>query len=437
MTLQLTSDDGADPSTTLFLSSPRSHPIALRSCLDSHPLVASYPLIHGPTETYITPHSIAWTTDGTSFLTGSDSLISLFDASRNGQEPISSFPTIPSKRKKIVGGGVGIKGIVSALALSCDGILAAGTFTRQLGLYDRQGSGDCIAVFPLARDVPHSCENDSGRYNGEGDAGRREGGGSYGVGSSRGKGGGGITQLLWSPCGRYLYAAERKSDEIICYDIRVTRTRLASLTGRNALTNQRLAIDLLPTSASSSFPSGSSLVSPAGASASTSAASNSAMKEMKGTEGLDRHIDGEEDNTGATRDSGGGGIGGGVDAGSYGDHEIWAGGIDGIVRMWKGPPLPLASTSSTSSISDGSIPPRCKWKVSNGMVYSYYFLSLSLFLPFLFFFTPYFSHSPFPFCDNLSSLPLFIHVFIFTSTDRSRSFSFLFFEGLILYDRPF
>ncbi|KAI9869591.1 MAG: hypothetical protein M1830_005321, partial [Pleopsidium flavum] len=246
------------PSTTLILSTTRDHPIRLSSVL--HPsLLASYPLVSPTTEAYITPHSILFTPDGTHFVTGSDSLICCFDISRSGKGPITRMPTIPSKRKKIVGGGVGMKGIISALAWSTDTILAAGTFTRSVGLYDSGGQGDCIAVFSVAHEA-----NDTETQIG----------------------GSGITQVLWSPCGRYLYVAERKSNGIIVYDIRVAGKRLGSLQGRKSDTNQRLGVDIVQTEQG---------------------------------------------------------------------HEIWAGGTDGVVRVWQNP-----------GEEEGAKDPKWEWKAHDG-----------------------------------------------------------------------
>ncbi|KAJ5916783.1 hypothetical protein N7504_000798 [Penicillium tannophilum] len=209
-----------DPSTTLFLSSVRDHPIRLASAL-APVSVASYSLVNPTTEAFITPHSIIYPSSlgGTHFLTGSDSLICLFDVSRPGKDgPVSWLPTIPSKRKQIVGGGIGMKGIVSALAVSPtgDGILAAGTFTRQVGLYNSNGSGELLGTFSIAKTE-----------------------------ANRVIGGKGITQLAWSPCGRYLYIAERKSDGVLVYDVRVTGQMLGYLRGRKAMTNQRMSIDVV------------------------------------------------------------------------------------------------------------------------------------------------------------------------------------------------
>src|SRR6516165_6215478 len=84
-----------DPSTTVLLSTPRDHPIRLTSLLYPTTL-ATYPLILPATEAYVTPHSILWTSTGTNFLTGSDSVISIFDVSRVGEGPVVRLKTIPS-----------------------------------------------------------------------------------------------------------------------------------------------------------------------------------------------------------------------------------------------------------------------------------------------------------------------------------------------------
>jgi hypothetical protein len=156
------------------------------------------------------------------------------------------MPTIPSKRHKMKGGGVGMRGIVSALSVQPSsaseaepGMLAAGTWTRWIGLYDTGGTGGTVATWSIAE----AADKDAGIK------------------------GMGITQTAWSNCGRYLYVVERKSNGVLVFDVRVTGKLLAWLEGRSANTNQRLGIDV-----------------------------------FEGQDGV----------------------------------EIWAGGVDGIVRVWEG-----------------------------------------------------------------------------------------------------
>jgi telomerase Cajal body protein 1 len=56
--------------------------------------------------------------------------------------------------------------------------------------------------------------------------------------------GSGITEITWSPDGRYLYIIPRKSTTVEIWDIRSTGTKIATLLDRQALTNQRLWADL-------------------------------------------------------------------------------------------------------------------------------------------------------------------------------------------------
>jgi len=102
------------------------------------------------------------------------------------------------------------------MAMSSDGMLAAGTFNRWIGLYAGFGSGDTVAVFPTAAE--------SERESGDGQ---------------------GITRVLWSICSRYLCVAERGSDGIGVWDIRGTGKRLAWLRGRKAKTQQRLGVEVM------------------------------------------------------------------------------------------------------------------------------------------------------------------------------------------------
>jgi hypothetical protein len=231
----------SEPSTTLYLSTPTDLPVRLTNSLSPSPTpISTYPLICPTTEAYQTPASILWTPPGTHFLTGTDCLIALFDVSRSGEGPAMRMPTIPSKRHNMKGGGVGMRGIVSAMSVQgADGMLAAGTWTRWVGLYDTSGVGGTVATWSIAEAAD----------------------GHAGIGGT------GITQTAWSACGRYLCVVERKSRGVLVFDVRVMGKLVAWLEGREAETNQRLGVDV-----------------------------------FEGEEGM----------------------------------EIWAGGTDGVVRVWEG-----------------------------------------------------------------------------------------------------
>ena len=205
-----------EPSACLVMASIRSLPIRLFSPF-APGILASYPLVSPTTEVYITPYSLLFSPENANhFFAGSDSRLSVFDLNRNGEGPISARHTTASRRHHTAAAS-GMKGIVSTMAMSSDGILAAGTYSRWVGLYDGYGRGDTVSAFSVAQ--------------------QREG--------EEGTEGNGLTQVMWSQCGRYLCTVERGSDGIGVLDIRGNSKWLAWLKGRNARTPQRLGVDVI------------------------------------------------------------------------------------------------------------------------------------------------------------------------------------------------
>ncbi|TPX14137.1 uncharacterized protein E0L32_000531 [Thyridium curvatum] len=226
------------PYTQTVLVGSRDIPIQLYHALPDptqpegsafpQPIVASYPLIKPQTEEYLAPLSMLWPAPGTHFLTGTANLISYFDITRTGEGPVLRIPTIPSTRHILKGGGVGMRGTVSALsAQTPDGnggsLVAAGTWTRWVGLYDFAKAGECVATWGVERSVDETATDKSAPI-----------------------GGTGIMQTIWSPCGRYLVVNERRSTGMLVYDVRVTGKMLGWLAGRDAESTQRLTCDVYP-----------------------------------------------------------------------------------------------------------------------------------------------------------------------------------------------
>ncbi|KAJ2965214.1 hypothetical protein NQ176_g10720 [Zarea fungicola] len=217
----------AHPATQSFLVGCRDHPLHLYHAFPSGPEepapLCMYKLMRHETEHFITTSSILWPSPGTHFFCGSANRIDYFDASRPGSDgPVQTIHTIPSKRHLLKGGGVGMKGTVSALSASpADapgaGVVAAGTWTRWMGLYDMYRSDKAVANWSIA-------EADSQEFN-------------------KNFGGQGIIQTSWSPCGRYLVINERHSTGLLVYDIRGNGKLLSVLTGRDCQTQQKLIGD--------------------------------------------------------------------------------------------------------------------------------------------------------------------------------------------------
>lgn len=216
----------AEPASQTFLAGCRDHPIQLYHAFpnDRSVPLCSYKLIRQETEQYITPSSMLWQYPGTHFICGSANRIDQFDVTRHGSDgPVLTIATIPSKRHIAKGSGVGMKGTVSALAASPPdtnggSIIAAGTWTRWIGLYDLYRSDKIVANWAVSNTVDSEEAADIG--------------------------GQGIVQVLWSPCGRYLVINERQSDGLLVYDIRGSGKLLSVLKGRRALTQQKLNCDV-------------------------------------------------------------------------------------------------------------------------------------------------------------------------------------------------
>jgi WD40 repeat protein len=198
------------------LTSQPDLPIRLTNALDLAYTHASYTWQNHLTEAYISPSSLLFV-DNDHFVAGAKDSLAVFNIHTQEGPIYESATRKGRKARKLYGAdAAGIGGIVSSLALSCDNILAAGTYNRQVGLFENAGQGQSMTAFDLS-------------YNDVDDSLLK---------------GNGVSQLAWSPCGKYLFVAERQSDALLVYDIRHTGQRLSYLSGRKAHTTLKLSFDL-------------------------------------------------------------------------------------------------------------------------------------------------------------------------------------------------
>lgn len=223
----------AEPRSALAAVSLKDHPLKLVNVLFSDlNTQASYPLINPETEAFIAPTALTFSQDGTRLIAGGSNLLASFDITRDGQGPQEMRWTHNKQKNIVTHRGYGMKGTISTLAINPNGngILAAGTTSGLVGLYEFDGSriGQCVSLFSTSSELGLGGTE---RYTDDNVS-------DYIVGT-------GISQVIWSPCGRYLIVAERKSDGILIFDTQFSR-KLAWLRGRNAVTQQRLFVSVVP-----------------------------------------------------------------------------------------------------------------------------------------------------------------------------------------------
>jgi hypothetical protein len=242
--------------------------------------ITSYKLINNLTEAVVAPLSLSYSHSGTHFFAGHQNAIATFDL-EYCDAPVHKISTIPSARSKLKGGGRGFKGWISALSLSPPstfaqgGLLAAGSRTRYVGIYDAT-SGEEVTTFSLPGTIDGKKLSNANMRHVMGD---------------------GASYLKYSPCGTYLYVAERQSDVLLIYDVRNFSLTLGYCAGRKALTKQKLGFDIW--------------------------------------------------NAGASPYD--------IEAMS---HEVWAGGTDGMVRVWRDPYRKEGAVEADDAvqIGDGDTP---------------------------------------------------------------------------------
>ncbi|XP_033839834.1 telomerase Cajal body protein 1 [Periophthalmus magnuspinnatus] len=186
-----------DPDTCFLASSSRDNPVHVWDAFYGEVRASFRPYNH--LDELTAAHSLCFSPDGTQLYCGFDKMVRVFHTERPGRD-CEERPTIVKKQ--------GVGGIISCLAFSpTRDLYACGSYSRGLAVYCCQ-DGAPVALLPT-------------RHRG------------------------GLTHLLFSPDGNYLYTGGRKDPEILCWDLREPGKVLFSLQ-RNVATNQRIYYDLDP-----------------------------------------------------------------------------------------------------------------------------------------------------------------------------------------------
>lgn len=221
----------SEPTTQTALVASNDHPIQLHTLFphsSDTSRIASYKLINANTEAYIAPTALLWpSSPGSIFICGSANRLDLFDISREGEDGhYTSLETTPRSESRRIHGW---KGTISALAASSPDygspLLAAGSWNRWVALYDYLRTPSPTSHWSLSDAIDPLSRNKVV--------------------------GGGVTQTLWSPCGRYLFINERNSTSLVVYDIRKGH-RLLGVLDRDARTQMRMGCDVFAMGAEAS-----------------------------------------------------------------------------------------------------------------------------------------------------------------------------------------
>ncbi|KAG7498140.1 telomerase Cajal body protein 1 [Solea senegalensis] len=184
-----------DPDTCFLASSSRDNPVHLWDAFYGEVRASFRPYNH--LDELTAAHSLCFSPDGTQLYCGFDKTVRVFYTDRPGRD-CEERPTVVKKQ--------GQSGIISCFGFSpCQSVYACGSYSRCAGLYSCQ-DGTPLALLPT-------------RHHG------------------------GLTHLLFSPDGYYLYTGGRKDPEILCWDLREPGKVVFSLK-RNVATNQRIYFDL-------------------------------------------------------------------------------------------------------------------------------------------------------------------------------------------------
>ncbi|CAI5708034.1 unnamed protein product [Peronospora effusa] len=189
----------SDPNSCVFVSTSQDQPVHLWDAYTGE-LRASYRAFDHMDE-LASAQSLAFNSTGTKLFAGFDRIIRFFDLSQPSRD-FRARPLSKTRRSR-----KGQRGLISTLHFNPDHskIYAAGSYGGTTCVYTEDEGEELLTL-----------RDHDGR---------------------------GITQVRFSPCGRFLFTAARHDARIHCWDIRATNEILHTF-NRVADTNQRIEFDL-------------------------------------------------------------------------------------------------------------------------------------------------------------------------------------------------
>ncbi|KAF7047757.1 hypothetical protein CFC21_056640 [Triticum aestivum] len=187
----------SDPATCVFASTSRDHPIHLWDATTGE-LRCTYRAYDAMDE-ITAALSISFNSTGSKLFAGYNKAIRVFDVHRPGRD---------FEQYSLLKGGEGPTGIISSISFSPqNGMLAVGSYSQTTAVY---AEGNMEPLYVLHGQL------------------------------------GGVTQVLFSKDGNYLYTGGRKDPYILCWDIRNTVDIVYKLYRSCDTTNQRVQFDIEP-----------------------------------------------------------------------------------------------------------------------------------------------------------------------------------------------
>ncbi|KAG9454328.1 hypothetical protein H6P81_007232 [Aristolochia fimbriata] len=189
----------SDPTTCVFTSTTRDHPIHLWDAISGE-LRCTYRAYDAMDE-ITAAFSVSFNPSGTKLYAGYNKSLRVFDVHRPGRD----F----EQRSTLQGNKEGQSGIVSAISFcpTYSGMFATGSYDQTVAIYSEANTELLFVLYGQT---------------------------------------GGVTHVLFSKDGNYLYTGGRKDPYILCWDIRNTDGIVYKLYRSTEQTNQRVSFDIEP-----------------------------------------------------------------------------------------------------------------------------------------------------------------------------------------------